>query len=194
VQLSGVGQTPQALAATLDGHAGLSMVNGTIDAALLQPLVAETLDAAGMPAPDVGNTSVRCLALRAEFSHGIASMPALSIDTPKLSLDGSGDIDFAAETFNLHLVPDLHAGPLAASAPVLLTGPFSAPKAALDRVGGRVGFSLGGAASGPLPSDCDAKLAIARGGAPGPMPAQATAPTQSLTLKKPKDLLKGLFH
>jgi AsmA protein len=171
------------------------MVNGTVDVALFQPLIAATLDAAGMPAPDAGNTPVRCLALRAEFSHGVASMQALSIDTPKLSLDGTGEMDFAAETLALHLTPDLHAGPVAATAPVSLTGPFSAPKAALDRVGGRVGFSIGGAASGPSPSGCDAKLSIARGGAPGPMPAQAaTQAAQSFSIKKPKDLLKGLFH
>ncbi len=195
VQLSGVGQTPQALAATLDGHAGVSMVNGMVDVGLLQPLVADTLGAAGMPAPDVGNTSVRCLALRAEFSHGVAAMQALSIDTAKLSLDGSGEIDLASEAFDLHLVPDLHAGPVAASAPVSLTGPFSAPKATLDRVGGRVGFSIGGVGSGPVTSACDAKLAIARGGAPGPMPAQAATPAaQGFSIKKPKDLLKGLFH
>jgi len=195
VQLSGAGQTPQALAATLDGHAGLSMVNGALDGALLGPLLTDALGAAGLPAPDVGSTPVRCLALRAEFSHGVAAMQALSFDTAKLSLDATGDIDLASETFDLHLVPDLHAGPLAASAPVSLTGPFAAPKAALDRVDGRVGFSLGGADSGPPASDCGSKLSVARGGAPGPMPAQAaSAATQNLSIRKPKDLLKGLFH
>jgi AsmA protein len=195
VQLSGAGQTPQALAATLDGHAGLSMVNGALDGALLGPLLTDTLGAAGLPLPDVGSTPVRCLALRAEFAHGIADMQALSVDTPKLSLDGSGDIDLASENFGLHLVPDLHAGPLAATAPVSLTGPFAAPKAALDRVGGRVGFSLGGDGSGPPASDCASKLSVARGGAPGPMPVQAASPAaQNFPIRKPKDLLKGLFH
>jgi len=195
VQLSGAGQTPQALAATLDGHAGLSMVNGQLDGALFQPLLSDTLGAASMPAPDVGLTAVRCLAVRAEFSHGVASMQALSADTARVSLDGSGEIDLAAESFGLHLVPDLHAGPLAATAAVSLTGPFSAPKTALDRAAdGRVGFSIGGDAAQQASSACDAKLAIARGGAPGPMPAQTAQAGQGFTMKKPKDLLKGLFH
>jgi AsmA protein len=195
VQLSGAGQTPQALAATLDGHAGLSMVNGQVDGALFEPLLAGTLGAAGLPVPDVGPTAVRCLAVRADVSHGVASMQALSVDTAKLSMDGTGEMDLASENFGLHLVPDLHAGPLAASASVSLTGPFSAPKTALDRAeDGRVGFAIGGNAAQQAQSACDAKLSIARGGAPGPMPTQAQPVAQNFNLKKPKDLLKGLFH
>ncbi len=198
LQLSGVGQTPQALAATLDGHAGLSMVNGEVDGALIQSLLGDTLNAAGIPAFDVGNTAVRCLALRAEFTHGIGTLHALAADTSRLSLDGSGDIDLASETLDLHLRPSVHAGPIAASAPVSLTGAIAAPKAALDPVlgGGRVGFSIGGAGDPAMQaSDCAAKLAIARGGAPGPMPAMAAQQNQApFTIKKPKDLLQGLFH
>jgi hypothetical protein len=73
---------------------------------------------------------------------------------------------------------------------------MAAPRAALDPVfgGGRVGFSIGGASAAPL-SDCAAKLPVARGGAPGPMPAQASQQSsQPFTIKKPKDLLQGLFH
>ena len=195
LQLSGTGQTPQALAATLDGHVGLSMVGGMLDGALLQSLIGDTLAAAGVPTAAVGNTPVRCLALRADFAHGAATIHALSLDTPHLALDGTGGADLAGETLDLHLKPSLRSGPIAASAPVALSGPFSAPKATLDPVlsGGRVGFSLGGADE--MPSDCGAKLAIARGGAPGPMPVQAAQPdTPSFVIKKPKDLLQGLFH
>ncbi len=196
LQLSGAGQTPRILAASLDGHAGLSMVNGMLDGELIQTLIGDSLNAAGVPSIGTGNASVRCLALRAEFSHGIADMRALAADTSRLSLDGSGEIDLAAETFDLHLKPSLHTGAIAATAPVSLTGPFAAPKAALDPVmGGRVGFSLNTNPDDAAPSACDAKLSIARGGAPGPMPTQVTqAPSQNFNFKKPKDLLQGLFH
>jgi AsmA protein len=198
LQLSGVGQTAQALASTLDGHAGLAMVNGEVDGALVQPLLGETLAAAGIPAFDVGKSGVRCLAVRAEFAHGIGTLRALAADTQRLSLDGSGDIDLASETLDLHLNPSLRAGPIAASAPISLSGPLAAPKAALDPVlgGGRVGFSIGGAGDPSMQtSDCAAKLAIARGGAPGPMPAATAQQGQvPFSIKKPKDLLQGLFH
>ena len=196
LQLSGAGQTPRTLAASLDGHAGLSMVNGELDGQLIQALVGDTLNAAGVPSIGAGNAAVRCLALRVDFSHGLADIRALAADTSRLSLDGSGEIDLAAETFDLHLKPSLHTGSIAATAPVSLTGPFAAPKAALDPVmGGRVGFSLNTNADEAAPSACDSKLSIARGGAPGPMPAQASqAPSQNFNFKKPKDLLQGLFH
>jgi AsmA protein len=196
VQLSGAGQTPQALAATLEGHAGLSMVDGDVDGALIESLLGDVLLAAGAPALEVGTTSVRCLALRADVSHGVATMRALSVDTSRLSLDGSGDIDLGSETLDLHLRPSLHASVIAVNAPVALTGTMAAPRAALDPVfgGGRVGFSIGGASAAP-PSDCAAKLSIARGGALGPMPAQGSPQSaQPFTVKKPKDLLQGLFH
>ena len=196
LQLSGAGQTPRTLAASLDGHAGLSMVNGELDGLFIQTLIGDTLNAAGVPSIGAGNAAVRCLALRADFSHGLADIRALAADTSRLSLDGSGQIDLAAETFDLHLKPSLHTGALAATAPVSLTGPFAAPKAALDPViGGRVGFSLNTNPDEGAPSACDAKLPIARGGALGPMPAQAPqAPAQTFNFKKPKDLLQGLFH
>jgi AsmA protein len=196
VQLSGAGQNPQALAATLEGHAGLSMVDGEVDGALIESLLGDVLLAAGAPALEVGTTAVRCLALRADFAHGVATMRALSADTSRLSLDGTGDIDLASETLDLHLRPSLHASVIAVSAPVSLTGPMAAPRAALDAVlgGGRVGFSIGGASAAP-PSDCAAKLSVARGGALGPMPAQSPQPSsQPVIIKKPKDLLQGLFH
>jgi hypothetical protein len=69
-------------------------------------------------------------------------------------------------------------------------------RAALDPVmsGGRVGLEIGGAAPS---SGCIDKLAVARDGLGGPVP-QALPPAPDsgfrLKIKKPKDLLQGLFH
>jgi hypothetical protein len=79
------------------------------------------------------------------------------------------------------------------AAPVSLHGSFGDLKASLDPVldGGRFGLTIG---SGPVGSSgCAGDLALARGGLGGPMPAAAPA-DPGLTIRKPKDLLKGLFH
>ena len=195
-QLSGTGQTVQALKSTLDGHLGLAMVNGQVEDSLVQGLLGAALDTAGVPSFGSGVSQVRCLALRLDFANGTGTVRALSADTSKLALDGTGEIDLRAQTADLHLRPRLRLGPTEVAAPIWFHGPFNAMKGTLDPVlgGGRVGMSIGSAPAGP--SGCARNLAIARGGLGGPLPV-AAAPVVAdpgFTIRKPKDLLKGLFH
>jgi AsmA protein len=197
-QLSGTGATSEALAATLDGHLGLAMVNGDIDNALVQTLVGSALDAAGAPSLGGGRSQVRCLALRLNISGGQGRLAAFALDTSRLSVDGTGSIDFAGRTLDLHLKPRLRLGGADASAPVSITGSFDAPSTKLDPVigGSRFGFTIGSGADFDAGSTCVPKLAEARGGMPGPMPAPSPAlPDAAKALRKlPTDLLRGLFH
>ena len=190
-QLSGTGDTPHALAASATGHVGLTMVNGQFTDALFQNALGAALNTAGVP-PISGSTDVRCLALRAQLSHGEGNVDALALDTSRLSLTGSGSFDLGAETVALHLKPTVRVGGTGVAAPVSLTGGFTSLKAAADPVmGGRFGLTIGG--PGPDDSACIAALSTARGGMPGPMPTPV--PVQSSgPKKKPIDLLRGLFH
>ena len=192
-QLNGTGQTVAALKASLDGHLGLAMVNGEVSDALLQSLIGPALDAAQVPGVGGGTSQVRCLAARFNFTDGVATVRALAADTSKLSLDGTGTINLQNQAVDMHLRPRLHLGPTEVAAPVSLTGQLGALKATLDPVlgGGRVGISIGGAPAGP--SVCAGQLAVARGGLGGPMPAAAPA-VPGFNIRKPRDLLKGLFH
>jgi uncharacterized protein involved in outer membrane biogenesis len=190
-QLSGSGDTLRALAASLTGHLGVTMVNGTITDTMVSALFANALSAAGVPMGD-GSSDVRCLAIRSDFYHGAGRVRALSLDTSRLSVDGDGVFDLGAETLALHLRPIVRIGGAGVAAPVSVTGPFSALKPALDPMtNGRVGITIGG----PAPSDvsCVAQLALARGGMPGPMPSMA-ATVPGIKKKKPIKLLQGLFH
>jgi AsmA protein len=195
-QLSGIGQTADAIEATLNGHLGLALVNGQIDNALIQALIGAALDTAGVPSLGSGNSQVRCFAMRVDFAGGIGRVVALAADTSRLSLDGDGTVDLSGRSLDLHLRPQVKLGPTELSAPVSLQGPFGTVRAALDPVmsGGRVGLEIGGAAPS---SGCIDKLAVARNGLGGPVP-QALPPAPDsgfrLKIKKPKDLLQGLFH
>ncbi len=190
-QLSGVGDTPHALAASANGHVGLAMVNGQFTEALFQNPVGTALTSAGVP-PLSGSSDVRCLALRAHIRQGQGSVEALALDTSRLSLTGTGSFDLDAETVALHLKPVLRIGGTGVASPVSLTGGFESlqakPDAAME--GGRFGLTIGG----PAPDDnaCVAALPQARGGMPGPLPTVAAAP--SGPHKKPIDLLRGLFR
>jgi AsmA protein len=192
VQVSGVGDTPHALAASANGHVGLAMVNGQFTEALFQNPVGTALTTAGVP-PISGNADVRCLALRAQIRQGQGSVEALAVDTSRLALTGTGSFDLDAETVALHLKPVLRVGGTGIASPVLLTGGFGNLKASPDAAmeGGRFGLTIGG--PGPDDGACVSQLAQARGGMPGPLPS--ISPSQSSgPHKKPIDLLRGLFH
>jgi AsmA protein len=196
-QLSGVGQTLQALESSLDGHLGLALVDGQVDDSLVQGLIGAALNTAGVPSFGGGGSQVRCFAMRVDFRHGEGTLRALSADTSRLALDGGGRIDLGTGTADLHLRPRVRLGPTEVAAPVSLRGPFGGMRAALDPVmgGGRYGLTIGSGPAGP--SDCAGHLALARGGLGGPMPAVAPAagdPNAGFVIRKPKDLLKGLFH
>lgn len=195
-QLSGVGQTWPEIQESLNGHVGLAMVGGTIEDSLVQGILGTALDASGIQSFGGGTSQVRCLALRVDLTHGRGVVRALAADTSRLALDGNGSFDLGAGTADFHLRPRIRLGPTEVAAPVALRGTFGQMRATLDPVvnGGRYGLTIGSAPAGP--SSCGAKLALARGGLGGPMP-QAVPPTPDLGLtviRKPRDLLKGLFH
>ncbi len=191
--LSGTGPSRQNIEATLTGHVGLAAVNATVSDALLDGLLGDIVRGAGVPSLGSGDAQLRCLALRADFANGVGQVRALAADLSKLSLSGTGQIDLAAQTLDLHLRPRVKLGPTDVSAPVVLQGPIGAARAALDPVlgGGRVGVEIGGGSS----SGCAGKLAIARNGLAGPLPGAVPADSGiKQQIRKPKDLLQGLFH
>ncbi len=191
-QLVGSGSSPRALAASLDGHVGIAMVNGRISNALIEQWLGSTLSAAGVPPLPDGDAVVSCLAARADLHQGQGRLRVLAIDSTQVTMDGSGNFDLGAETLDLHLRPQVIAGGTTVAAPVSLTGSFADPKAALDPVmgNGRVGLTIGGRPA----SRCVGALAVARGGLPGPMPTPMGVAATPGSGKKPVDLLQGLFH
>jgi AsmA protein len=194
-ELSGIGPTAATFESGLNGRLGLAMVNGQIANAMIGGLIGDALQTAGVPSLGDGMSQVRCLALRMDFADGAGTIAAFGADTSRLSLSGDGTINLNGGTLDLHLRPQVRLGPTEISSPVSVAGRFGALKATLDPVfgNGRVGIQIGGAPSG---SGCTEKLAVARNGLGGPMPAAAPAtdPGLPLKIKKPKDLLQGLFH
>ncbi len=193
-QLSGTGQSPAALAASLGGHVGIAMVNGRISDTLIQSWLGNALAASGIPPLTEGDTDVACLALRADFRNGTGTLRTLALDSPQLTLQGSGQFNLADETVNLHLRPQAVTGGTTLASPVAITGTFQDPHAALDAAmpGGRYGITIGGRAN----RSCVSALSLARNGLPGPVPSIAL-PTPNVPqpgAKRPVDLLQGIIH
>ena len=189
LDLNGSGATMRAIASTLTGRAGLALVDAQVDNALLGRLAAGSLRAAGVSLDEAGTTAVRCAAIAADATAGQLRFSALTVDTSRVALDGSGAIDLATESLDLHLRPELRLGG-GLSVPVRVQGTLAAPRAQLDPgalASGRVGIVLGGP---PPPDRCGPALAVAREGQAGPA-AAAAAPPRKL---KPADLLRGLLR
>ncbi len=184
------GATGDALVAAASGHAGLSMVDGSIGNAALAALVGRPADL-----PDQGSTGFRCLALPATLSGGVATLSPLALSTSRLEVEGRGTVRLLDGGLDLHLLPHLSIGSAGASLPVRVGGTLSAPVAALDPAapGGRFALTIGGA--GDTPDPCAAALSAARFGAAGPA-AGAAPQAGKHKLPRPIDILRGLglFH
>ncbi|OYV80998.1 MAG: membrane assembly protein AsmA, partial [Acidiphilium sp. 21-68-69] len=102
--LAGAGSTPHDIAATLNGALGISTVNGEIDGALLDHLLAT----AGLPAGLAGAqgpVQLRCFATRIDAADGLARIRALTLDSSRLFMTGGGSVNLATEGLNVVLKP-----------------------------------------------------------------------------------------
>jgi uncharacterized protein involved in outer membrane biogenesis len=202
------GTTAHALAADLSGSAGIALANGEIDNRLLVAMLSRIapeagfLDLAGKP----GRSALRCVALRADVVNGVATLPALLVDTVPVRLTGSGSVDLAHETLALHLLPLARIGGTGLSVPVTISGTFRSPRAAVETKGGGRDSALAGIVIGALDADrliagagqndsCASQLKLARFDPPGPLPAALPA-TAGGKPKPPNlnDLLKQLLR
>ena len=189
VQLKGAGNSVRAIAASLDGHLGLAMVEGELDNAWMAGLLGTALR--GLPMELGGQSAVRCLALRFDATGGQAVTRALLLDTTRLHLDGEGGINLADETLDLRLHTLVRLGSTWVAAPVHLAGPWRAPRPQVASGGAARGGLVIGATPGP--DACPAQLTVARGGQAGPAPAASAAPAAPRSLK-PADLLRSLLR
>ncbi len=183
VALRGAGGTPHALAGTAAGHVGVAVVQGSIDYGWLG---GDALQGAGLPLDPRDQMPLRCLAVRADFDAGIATLRTAALDSPRLRLTGQGTARLADETMDVHLRALAQLGGTAVSVPVLVEGNWDAPRARVDSIE-KERVVIGAT---PPPDPCPAALLAARDGRTGPMPADAPRAKPP----KPADLLRSLFR
>jgi uncharacterized protein involved in outer membrane biogenesis len=208
--LHGAGNTPHAIAASLDGRLGVAMVNADVDNRLLGPLLTQVLQAVRQGVTlGSGTTRVRCLATRLDVAKGVATANPLVLDTDPVLLQGGGTINLGEERLALRLRPMLRAGG-GIVVPVRVDGTLLAPRATVDSAGA-AGAALGalagrggvlgalGAGQAERGGDaCSPALAAVRAGRPGAAPAPAApapaTPAPAGRAPGPADLLRGLIR
>jgi AsmA protein len=200
LDVKGSGASPRAIAATLNGHLGIAVGQGTIDNRLIDLLAGDMWRALVPGAPRTGNTNVNCIATRLDLAGGVATARALLFDTSLARVSGSGTMNLGQERLALRMLPTLRVAGGGISVPVNVTGTFAAPSYRPDAAGALGGIAAGAASGagqgatvgGPLGAivggivgatrqgagdaaaeDCPAALALARGRA---APAAAPQP------------------
>lgn len=171
--LTGAGDSPHAIAATLDGWIGVAIEGGQLNTKMMNDWL-DQVQPLHFSGPD--ETDLRCLALRADLKSGIATIAPVALNTPALIVDGTGDVDLGRETLTLEVRPRARIGGTGIAVPVRVSGPLREPSAKIDISAkgfghGLSGLLLGGkdimgAAGGGDP--CPAALARAREAAPAP--------------------------
>jgi uncharacterized protein involved in outer membrane biogenesis len=206
--LHGTGDTPHALASSLDGSLGLAMQNGTIDTALLERVLGPVLQRANLPGLTLhgGTGDLHCFALRTDVQHGVAELRALELNSSLLRMDGSGSVNLGDETLAVRLRPQGRLGGTIIVVPVQATGPIRSPSVKVNAFGA-AGANAGAAGGKPsalallggmlggskLPDtesadSCAGPLAVARG---QPAPPDVAPSMQA----KPKSSASGaLLH
>lgn len=135
--LSGAGETPHAIAASLDGHLGLAVAGGTIDNRVLGSVLGRVLQAVN--ALDLvgrgGTSDLRCFAARMQTHNGEGTMQPLALSSSLLTMAGGGAVNLGNETMGLSLKPEMRLAATTLVVPIRVTGPILAPVVAVDKVG-----------------------------------------------------------
>jgi AsmA protein len=209
------GDTPRAIAAGLNGHLGLALVNGAVDNRLLAYSLDQLLHNAKLPAAVggmTGHSDVRCFAFRADASHGVVAVRAFMLDMTRVRLTGAGTINLGDETLELRLRPLVKIAGSGVVIPVHIDGSMLSPRTQTDTSAAAANTAAGLATkfasrAGPLApllgtlegerllgtadsGDCGPSLALARSGRAAPPPAP---PKQEKGLSG-RDLLRGLLR
>lgn len=164
-QLLATGKSSEELRQSLDGHLGISMVDGQVQSELLGKM-------AGSAASVVlgkGGRALRCLGLHMNIANDVAHIDTLGLQSGRFSTSGSGTVALGTQALNLRLLPMVDFEGAGASTPVVLTGTLGAPHVAQGRdASGNFHVTIGGGNNAADP--CTAPLAAAREGLAGPVP------------------------
>jgi hypothetical protein len=150
--LTGRGDSPHAIAASLNG--GLEVVGGEgrIDNGLLDATGAGLGDLLAVWREQDDDMNLNCAVARFGAEKGVLNSRAILADTESVSFGGTGDIDLGREELDLRITPEAKQTSLMSLAvPVRLSGPLLDPSIGPDPLGAAKATAfVVGAAINPL--------------------------------------------
>ena len=135
VALAGQGDSPHALASSLDGHVQAVSQDGTIDNALLRFLSAGLGDITGPLFGSADNAELNCIIGHFDIADGQATSRALVLDSGTFAIAGRGGLDLEAERVSLAFDTETSQPSLASLAvPFKVIGPMDDPSILPDPI------------------------------------------------------------
>jgi hypothetical protein len=131
---------------TANGEAALIMDGGSISELLLRKASVDIANSFLLLVRGDRNVPIRCLVANFKAVEGVFQVQDLVLDTPKATITGDGNVNFADESLHLRLVSQSKGFSLVSlRGPILVTGTLINPKARPDtaKVAARVGASVG---------------------------------------------------
>lgn len=171
------GDSVRALADSVSGRLGLSMVEGDIDSRLLLDPLSGVMGAARVPlnlTTLMGTLArLRCFGARLDAERGKVTIGGLVLESGRVTIQGEGGLDLAAEEMALRLRSSIQLqGGQGVAVASRLEGKFREPRMAVDQ---QDTVRPGAGRFEAVPDPCPAVLELARAGRPGPMPEGRTA-------------------
>jgi uncharacterized protein involved in outer membrane biogenesis len=127
-KLAGNGNSLRQMLGTANGEAALIMDGGTVSELLLR---LSNLDIANSVIVFLGGDKkvpIRCMVSNFKAVNGDFQVESLLLETPKVDVTGSGDINLADETLRLRLVSESESFSLASlRGPIVITGSLKKP-------------------------------------------------------------------
>ncbi len=164
IGLAGAGQSPRAIAASLDGRSQISLYGSRILKKAFEEKVGSTV--AGLLASEGGWIVIDCMVFDYPTKSGLMETKAGYVASGPITVVTSGEIDLNDESLDLNVKPK---GGSIASVPLVVTGTLGSPSVIPDPVNIGVGILAGVLTGGIAP----ALLAVV-GDLPEDHPCQAS--------------------
>lgn len=197
VQLAGRGDSPRAIASTLDGESELDVGEGVISNRLLAIVGAGLSEIMNPLFGGQDTTRLHCVVSRIDFENGVAINRAALIDASSFSVAGSGRVDLRDESLDLHFDTSSRVAALVSLAvPFNVRGTLKSPSFAPDPLGtAQRAAELAGLAIAP-PAALAAMIGIGAAEASGDNPCQAAlegrVPAAASPQRQIEELGRGL--
>jgi hypothetical protein len=101
IDVSGTGDSPRAIASTLEGSTSIEGDKGTIDDKLLAIIAVGLGDVMGPLFGGKDETPLNCLVSRFAIKKGVATSEALVLDTATFAVAGTGTVDLRDESLDM---------------------------------------------------------------------------------------------
>jgi len=198
VQLVGRGDSPRAIAATLDGESELDVGEGVISNRLLAIVGAGLSEIMNPLFGGDDTTRLHCVVSRIDFDKGVAVNRAALIDASSFSVAGSGRVNLRDESLDLHFDTSSRVPALVSLAvPFNVRGTLKNPSFAPDPLGtAQRAAELAGVAIAP-PAALAAMIGVGAAQTSGENPCtaalEAEAPAEPASPQRQiEDLGRGL--